>query len=117
MQRVISPSNPRLREALPLIASSRERRKSGRCVLEGAHLVGVYRERFGVPPSVIITDESLARDDVREANAHIPPGQVIVVPGRLLAEHSSVPAEVGILAVVPTPRGEASLDATLTLAL
>src|SRR5689334_18937362 len=98
MQRVISPTNPRLRAALLLLASSRERRKSGRCVLEGAHLVGVYRQRLGAPELVIITDEALARDEVRAIVAHVPPGDVIVVPARLLDQHASVPADVGILA-------------------
>ena len=42
MPRISSSDNPRLKEAARLIASSRERRKSGRCVLEGEHLVDVY---------------------------------------------------------------------------
>jgi hypothetical protein len=50
MQRVTSRQNPRLREASRLLTSSRERRKAGRCVLEGEHLVAVYCERVG-PPS------------------------------------------------------------------
>jgi len=33
MPRISSSDNPRLKEAARLIASSRERRKSGRCVL------------------------------------------------------------------------------------
>src|SRR5947199_65287 len=37
MPRVTSRDNPRLNEAVRLIASSRDRRKSGRCVLEGEH--------------------------------------------------------------------------------
>jgi len=117
MQRVISPGNPRLRAALLLLASSRERRKSGRCVLEGAHLVGVYEQRKGAPELVVITDEALARNDVREIVAHVPPKSVIVVPARLLADHSSVPADVGILAVVPSPRSEARDDARMTVLL
>jgi len=117
MQRVISPTNPRLRAALLLLASSRERRKSGRCVLEGAHLVAVYWQRLGAPELVIITDEALARDEVRAIVAHVPPGDVIVVPARLLDQHASVPADVGILAVVPAPRGQVSDSAQLTLLL
>jgi TrmH family RNA methyltransferase len=117
MQHVISPNNPRLRAALLLLASSRERRKSGRCVLEGAHLVAVYQQRIGAPESVVVTDEALARNEVREAVAHLPPARVIVVPARLLAEHASVPADVGILAVVPTPRAEASDRARMTVLL
>ena len=42
MQHVTSRQNPRLNEAARLIASSRDRRKAGKCVLEGEHLVAVY---------------------------------------------------------------------------
>jgi TrmH family RNA methyltransferase len=117
MQRVVSANNPRLREILRLLASSRERRKSGRCVLEGAHLAAVYRDRHGAPQTLVVTDESLAREEVRALLAHVPPAQVIAVPARLIAEHTSVPADVGVLAVVPTPQGTIADDARFVLAV
>jgi TrmH family RNA methyltransferase len=115
MQRVVSPNNPRLRDVLRVLASSRERRKSQRCVLEGAHLVEVYRERFGAPETVVVTDESLAREDVRALLAHVPPADVMAVPARLIAEHTAVPADVGVLGVVPTPRESVSEAARFVL--
>jgi TrmH family RNA methyltransferase len=117
VQRVVSPHNPRLREALRLAASSRERRKAGRCVLEGVHLVDVYRERIGTPDMLIVTDEALAREDVRAVLARVPPARVIAVPARILAEHSAMPPEMGLLAVVPTPRVRPAHDARFTVLL
>ena len=115
MQRVTSAANPRLRAALELIASSRERRKTGRCVLEGTHLLQVYQARVGAPELVIVADEALANDEVRGVLAHVPPAQVLAVPARLLAQHTALPPEADILGVVPTPR-EAPLNvAPLTL--
>jgi TrmH family RNA methyltransferase len=115
MQRVVSPGNPRLREVLRLLASSRERRKSGRCVLEGVHLAAVYRERCGVPETLVVTDEALAREEVRALLAHVPPSSVLAIPARLIAEDTSVPAAVGVLAVVPTPQREVSGSARFVL--
>jgi TrmH family RNA methyltransferase len=115
VQRVTSPHNPRLREALRLVASSRERRKSGRCVLEGAHLVDVYAGRLGAPESVVVSEDALARDEVRRLLERLPPQSAISVPTRLFAELASVPADIGILAVVPTPRAAAAADAPFTL--
>jgi TrmH family RNA methyltransferase len=115
MQRVVSPNNPRLREVLRLLASSRERRKRGRCVLEGVHLAAVYRERRGAPETLVVTDEALAREEVRTLLAHVPPASVLAVPARLIAEDTSVPAEVGVLAVVPTPSGAVASDAAFVL--
>ena len=47
MPRITSRDNPRLKEAVRLIASSRERRKAGRCVLEGEHLVLAPAQSLG----------------------------------------------------------------------
>jgi len=115
MQRVTSPANARLRSALALIGSSRERRKSGRCVLEGVHLLQVYQARAGAPELVVVADEALANDEVRGILAHVPPARVLAVPARLLAEHTSLPPQADILGVVPTPRQSASDDAAFTL--
>jgi TrmH family RNA methyltransferase len=115
--RVSSPHNPRLREVLRLLGSARERRKTGRCVLEGAHLVQVYRARLGDPELLIVTDDALARDEVAALANAIAPSRVLAAPVSLLAEHTALPPEVGVLAVVPTPRASARVDAAFTLLL
>jgi TrmH family RNA methyltransferase len=116
--RVTSPNNPRVREALRLMASSHDRRRAGRCVLEGAHLVEVYRAAIGLPDTVVVTEDALARDEVRALVAGDADARTIVVPAALLAEHSAMPADIGVLAVVPTPRAAVARDdASLTLLL
>jgi len=115
MQRVTSAANPRLRAALELLASSRARRKTGRCVLEGVHLAQVYRASVGVPETVIVADEALANDEVRALLARVPPTHVLAVPARLLTEHTALPPQADVLAVVPTPAGNVSDDAAVTL--
>ena len=117
MQRVTSPANPRLRSALNLVASSRERRKTGRCVLEGVHLLQVYVEAVGAPEPLIVSDEALANEEVRALLARIPPANVLAVPARLLAEHSALPPTANVLGVIPTPSRRPSDDAGLTLLL
>jgi TrmH family RNA methyltransferase len=103
MQRVTSPKNPRLKEAARLLASSRDRRKAGRCVLEGEHLIEVYQARVGPPEFLLVVDER--RDDVHLAvlAARMPAADVLAVPAALFAEISTLPAAIGALAVVPTP--------------
>jgi TrmH family RNA methyltransferase len=86
-----------------LFASARDRRKAGRCVLEGEHLVAVYSERHGAPESIVVTDDALARPGVRTlAERHA--DRTVVVGAKLLAELTALPADVGLLAVVPTLR-------------
>jgi TrmH family RNA methyltransferase len=117
MQRVTSRQNPRLREAARLLASSRDRRKAGRCVLEGEHLIGVYQARVGAPEFLLVVDER--RDDPRLAAlaARMPPADVISVPAAMFAEISTLPAAVGVLAVVATPTGTPPAPARFHLLL
>jgi RNA methyltransferase, TrmH family len=117
MLRVTSPHNGRLREALRLLASSRERRKSGRCILEGMHLVEVYRARLGAPELLVVSDEALLHPEVRSLAESLPESAVIAVPSLLLAEHTALPPEVGVLAVVPAPRACPSRDSRFCLLL
>jgi len=116
MQRVTSRQNPRLKEAARLIASARDRRKAGRCVLEGEHLVGVYRDRYGPPETLIVTDQALGREPAR-AIADRDSARTLIVPDTLFAELAALPAGVGMLAVVPVPRPRAVAAADFCLLL
>ena len=104
MQRVTSRHNPRLREAARLVASARDRRKAGRCVLEGEHLVGVYRDRYRRARDAASSPRKRSRAQPARALAARDPARTLVVPTALFAELATLPAGVGMLAVVPTPR-------------
>ncbi len=103
MHRVTSRHNPRLAEAAGLISSSRDRRKAGRCVLEGEHLIEVYLDRVGLPESLIVVEDRLADPRFRALVARVPERDVIFVPASVFGEVSTLPAAVGALAVVTTP--------------
>lgn len=102
MQRITSRNNPRLKEATRLVASARDRRKAGKCVLEGEHLVAVYAARFGPPETMIITDDAIARPAVRALAARHA-DRTLIVPAALFGELATLPAGVGVMAVVATP--------------
>jgi TrmH family RNA methyltransferase len=105
VQRITSRNNPRLREAARLVASARDRRKAGRCVLEGEHLVTVYSARYGAPESLIIAEDALPRPTLRAlADRH--PDRTLIVPAALFGELATLPAGVAILGVVATPKAE-----------
>lgn len=86
-----------------MIASSRHRRKSGKCVLEGDHLVGVYLDRVGPPETMIVVEDRIRDPRMIGLMARVPSADVVVVRAPLFAEVSSVPADVGVLAVIATP--------------
>ena len=103
MLRVTSRNNPRLAEAAGLISSSRDRRKAGRCVLEGDHLIGVYLDRGGLPESLIVVLDRLSDPRISALVARVPERHVIAVAAEIFGEVSTLPAAVGALAVVATP--------------
>ncbi len=116
MQHITSRQNPRLKEAARLIASARDRRKAGKCVLEGEHLARVYSDRYGAPDALIVTDDALRRPAVRLlAERH--PDRTLVVPAKLLGELAVLPAGVGVLAVVPALAPASTLAADFCLLL
>jgi RNA methyltransferase, TrmH family len=116
MQHVTSRQNPRLREAARLIGSSRDRRKTGKCVLEGEHLVAAYAQRHGAPELIVVTDEALARPAVGALAARYD-DRVLVVTVKLLSEFAVLPADVGMLAVVPALRPGPTAAADICLLL
>ena len=87
-----------------LVASSRERRKSGRCVLEGTHLIDVYRARIGAPETLVVVDDRSDEPEIARLIAHTAPARTLVVSRKLFAEIATSPPDVGALAVVSTPR-------------
>lgn len=111
MQRIESRRNPRLRDLARLIASSRERRKARRCVLEGAHLIEVYCDRCGPPESVVVVEDLVARPDLAALLARMPDARTFAVTRALFAELATLPADVGILAVVLVPEPSAAIAA------
>ena len=103
MQRITSRQNPRLREVARLIAHARDRRKAGRCVLEGEHLVEVYRQRFGAPETLLVAEDALDRPAVAALAAR-DAESVLILPPALFRDLATLPAGVGLLAVVATPQ-------------
>jgi TrmH family RNA methyltransferase len=116
VQRISSRGNPRLREIARLLASARDRRKAGKCVLEGEHLIGVGADRHGAPDALVVAEDCLDRPGIA-ALAERFADRTLVVPARLFAELATLPAGVGILALVATPRAAASAPADFCLLL
>jgi TrmH family RNA methyltransferase len=116
IQRVTSRQNPRLHEAVTLVASARDRRKAGKCVLEGEHIVTTYVARYGPPETLVVTEDALVRPAARAlAEAHS--GRTLVVATALFDELATLPAGVGVLAVVPAPKPATASPAGFCLLL
>lgn len=106
MPRITSRDNPRLKEAAQLVASSRARRKAERCVLEGEELVAAYLRRHGAPETLIIAESALKQRAISTLQASVPAARTLVVTEAAWPEFAQLPAAVGVLAVVATPKAQ-----------
>jgi len=104
MQRITSRDNPRLKSAARLLASSRERRKSGRCVLEGEHLVEVYVQRYGVPETLIVAESALGNAAITVLLQEMPASAVLLVADAAWSAFAQLPLATGVLAIIEAPR-------------
>ncbi|MGH8248092.1 MAG: TrmH family RNA methyltransferase [Gammaproteobacteria bacterium] len=107
MERITSDHNPLLKLGRRLIESSRDRRKHNKTVLDGAHLVQAYADRFGLEQaSIIVSDTGLQSAEIRELLAKRAPGRLLNLPDALFASLSPVETPTGMLAIVEIPRVE-----------
>src|SRR5437016_14572678 len=95
MPRITSRDNPRLKGAARLIASSRERRKAGRCVLEGEHVIAAYARRHGAPETLIVAEMALGRPAIEALRAIVPAAETLAVAESAGPEFAQLPADFG----------------------
>lgn len=118
MKRISSRENPAWKGLVRLCQSGRERRKQERCVLEGAHTIRAYIERFGSPEHLIVDASTLA-DNGENANlvAAVSPAAVIAADHALFEELAQTAAPTGIVAVAPVPKPRSTMPVAFGLLL
>ena len=108
MKHISSRDNPAFKAIKKLAESGRERRKSGRILLEGMHLIEAYSDAYGLPEQVIVSASGAQRQEI-EAWLPAVERSVLVVDDALFAGLGDVDTPSGILAVVPRPVPRARL--------
>ncbi len=98
-----SRDNPLAKELALLVRSARHRRKQGKSVLEGIHLVQGYLQTLGSPQAVAVSESGLGHPEIAHLLKHplMPPAAVLA--DTLFTECASVTAPVGIVAIVAIP--------------
>lgn len=111
MKQIASRDNPHFKALKKLCQSGRERRKTGRIVLDGMHLIESYVQRFGPPEEAVVSESGRARAEIAAyLSGGILETAVIAVDDALFDELASVETPSGIIAVVPQPRSQHGLD-------
>jgi RNA methyltransferase, TrmH family len=97
---ITSRDNAVFKQIKKLAGSARERRKAGRTLLDGAHLLDACLVT-GRQPEMLVVAESAADDaEISSLSQRAGKPQKIMLPDNLFAEISPVDAPTGILAVM-----------------
>ena len=105
MEQISSVHNPSLKLARKLLKSPRERRRAGKILLDGAHLIGGYSDNFGLAGAVILVNSSSAgTTEIHELTASLPEeARVLEVPDAMFQDISPVDTPTGIVGLVERP--------------
>ena len=111
MKHIVSRDNAHFRVLKKLCSSGRERRKAGRIVLDGMHLIEGYSALYGLPEEVIVSAAGQARGEIGCFLARGNTGNVVtVLADALFDELATVETPSGIMAVVALPRSTHGLN-------
>ncbi len=115
-----SRDNPIAKSLIALAHSSRERKKTGRTVLDGAHLVDAFLQSGRLPEVVVIRESSVGSADAIDLCKQLAAFGIrpAIVTDVLVAEASQLESAAAIMAIVATPQAQSiPLDATAVLVL
>ncbi len=99
-----SRDNARFKTLRELASSTRERRKAGLALLDGAHLICAYRARGGVPEQLILSESAASNPEAMQLAASASGQGVLVLSDSLFSDVAQVATPTGIIALIRTPR-------------
>ncbi len=102
-KRIQSRDNAWYKSLQRLATSSRERRAQGRAILDGPHLIEVWRSNGAVAEALVVSESGYARPEARALFETTSARTRVVLVDRLFDGVAQVSTPVGIMAVVPTP--------------
>ena len=107
MKLIQSRDNPFYKGLKRLAESGRERRKTGRTLLDGVHLVEAYERACGPVETLIVGESALAGGEIV---TYVADRETVVLADTLLRDLGLVDTPSGLLAVAAMPKANATVD-------
>lgn len=104
MKHITSRDNPLFRELKKLAGSSRQRRKSGQIMLDGAHLLQALLASGHRPQQLVVTQAGLEDAEISALLEPLSGVPLACLDNALFAEISELKTPTGILALAERPR-------------
>lgn len=103
MKFVSSRDNSQFKALKRLAQSARERRKSGKVLLDGMHLILAHVEHIGPPEMLVVALSAQDKPEIQRLLARMPDVNLLVLSDALFADLAPVNTPTGILALVALP--------------
>lgn len=105
MKVITSRDNALAKRVKALSHSSRERKKTGVALIEGAHLVAAYVARHGAPDTLIASESGMRREEIATL-MHTEAAHHAVFSDAVFLESSTVETPSGVLALIVPPASQ-----------
>ena len=109
MKQITSRDNPTFKSLHSLVENAREQRQRQQTLIDGIHLLEVYRQHGGKPQTLLVAESGLANAEVmalRDAFADV---NTLCLKDSLFRELSGVATPTGIAAVIAIPEADTKL--------
>ncbi len=110
MKHITSRENALFKLLSKLALSSRDRRKSGKALLDGMHLVTAYCGSYGAPETLILSTACIEEEEVRTLLRRMPKLTPVVLADKLFKQISPVATPTGIAAIIDVPALSVNLE-------
>jgi RNA methyltransferase, TrmH family len=100
---IASRANPLVKGLLKLSKSSHERRKQGRTVLDGAHLIKAFHEARHRIDTLVLSESGAKRPELLDLYERVNAEHRVQLSDSLFGEIATVTTPSGIMALVDTP--------------
>jgi len=108
MKHISSRDNPFFKELLKLVGSSRQRKKTGQTLLDGAHLVQAFLASGHKPQHLLVTEAALQDREVAALLEKFSEVPITQFDDALFAELTELKTPSGILALIEQPASSVS---------
>lgn len=102
MKSIQSRDNPFYKELAKLPGSARQRNKSGRTLLDGAHLLAAYLDSDNQPQHILLNSAALRDEEIIRLLQRVKDVPVTLLEDKLFAGLSELKSPSGILALIET---------------
>ncbi|MDE2598013.1 MAG: RNA methyltransferase [Rhodocyclaceae bacterium] len=109
MKQIASRDNPTFKSLRDLVENAREQRQRQQTLIDGLHLLEVFRERGGRPQLLLLAESALHNPEVSSLAASFADADMLCLRDTLFRELSGVAAPTGIAAVIAIPAPDDAL--------